>query len=416
MKIHIVQKGDTLWKLAEKYGVDFEKLKEVNKHLANPDELMPGMKVKIPVSPVKAKKEDAPKKGSKKDALKPLPKKGLPKKDELKGKAKKDLPKADELKKAPKKDVKEEPKKEIPKKEEMKKELPKKEEVKKDVPKKEEVKKAVPKKEEVKKDVPKKEEIKKDVPKKEEVKKEPVKEPKKIPHKVGQLLDKDYDLLKQLLKKVAPQVLKKLLKDEKPEIINEIKIDIQMEQQQAMQHIQQYPVHVEVPKVEKPKKPVTHVEHKPKKVPVEKVKPHTVTPPPKPKAHKYHPDVHKYPCPPYTPIPVPSMSYGGCGQTAYSPYQHAGMHPFGQPGYYPLQPTHPTHMTQPTQHVMWPQTGHQPLGHQQQVPMSHTQSQHRWGQPVISYNNNSAYSPSNQQYYGSTYQSQQGSYDENTSE
>ncbi|MDQ0339509.1 morphogenetic protein associated with SpoVID [Caldalkalibacillus uzonensis] len=57
MKIHIVQKGDTLWKLAEKYGVDFEKLKQVNTHLADPDQLMPGMKVKIPVGPVPAKKK-----------------------------------------------------------------------------------------------------------------------------------------------------------------------------------------------------------------------------------------------------------------------------------------------------------------------------------------------------------------------
>ena len=30
VKIHIVQKGDTLWKLAKKYGVDFEKLKAAN--------------------------------------------------------------------------------------------------------------------------------------------------------------------------------------------------------------------------------------------------------------------------------------------------------------------------------------------------------------------------------------------------
>ncbi|ASA97834.1 MULTISPECIES: LysM peptidoglycan-binding domain-containing protein [Anoxybacillus] len=60
MKIHIVQKGDTLWKIAEKYGVDFEELKKMNAHLSDPDYIMPGMKIKVPtpVTPVKpAKKE-----------------------------------------------------------------------------------------------------------------------------------------------------------------------------------------------------------------------------------------------------------------------------------------------------------------------------------------------------------------------
>ncbi|MEH6944270.1 SafA/ExsA family spore coat assembly protein, partial [Bacillus sp. JJ722] len=48
MKIHIVQKGDTLWKLAKKYGVHFEELKKLNSQLSNPDMIMPGMKIKIP--------------------------------------------------------------------------------------------------------------------------------------------------------------------------------------------------------------------------------------------------------------------------------------------------------------------------------------------------------------------------------
>ncbi|WP_230203554.1 SafA/ExsA family spore coat assembly protein, partial [Bacillus massiliigorillae] len=48
MKIHIVQKGDTLWKLAKKYGVPFEELKKLNSQLSNPDMIMPGMKIKIP--------------------------------------------------------------------------------------------------------------------------------------------------------------------------------------------------------------------------------------------------------------------------------------------------------------------------------------------------------------------------------
>ncbi|MBE2928423.1 SafA/ExsA family spore coat assembly protein [Anoxybacillus flavithermus] len=61
MKIHIVQKGDTLWKIAEKYGVDFEELKKMNAHLSDPDYIMPGMKIKVPtpVTPVKPAKKEA---------------------------------------------------------------------------------------------------------------------------------------------------------------------------------------------------------------------------------------------------------------------------------------------------------------------------------------------------------------------
>lgn len=57
MKIHIVQKGDTLWKIAKKYGVDFEELKGMNTQLSNPDLIMPGMKIKVPSGNVAVKKE-----------------------------------------------------------------------------------------------------------------------------------------------------------------------------------------------------------------------------------------------------------------------------------------------------------------------------------------------------------------------
>ncbi|PEZ10373.1 hypothetical protein CN326_00270, partial [Bacillus sp. AFS018417] len=56
MKIHIVQKGDTLWKIAKKYGVDFEALKNANTQLSNPDLIMPGMKIKVPSNSVSIKK------------------------------------------------------------------------------------------------------------------------------------------------------------------------------------------------------------------------------------------------------------------------------------------------------------------------------------------------------------------------
>lgn len=50
MQIHTVQKGDTLWKIAKMYGVDFEELKAANPQLSNPDLIMPGMKINIPSS------------------------------------------------------------------------------------------------------------------------------------------------------------------------------------------------------------------------------------------------------------------------------------------------------------------------------------------------------------------------------
>nr|WP_108669464.1 SafA/ExsA family spore coat assembly protein [Peribacillus acanthi] len=61
MKIHIVQKGDTLWKLAKHYGVNFEELKKLNSQLSNPDMIMPGMKIKIPNPNASASKEGSAK-------------------------------------------------------------------------------------------------------------------------------------------------------------------------------------------------------------------------------------------------------------------------------------------------------------------------------------------------------------------
>jgi morphogenetic protein associated with SpoVID len=57
VKIHIVQKGDTLWKIAKKYGVNFEELKKMNSQLSNPDMIMPGMKIKVPTTGGMVKKE-----------------------------------------------------------------------------------------------------------------------------------------------------------------------------------------------------------------------------------------------------------------------------------------------------------------------------------------------------------------------
>lgn len=59
VKIHIVQKGDTLWNIAKKYGVDFEELKKMNAQLSNPEMIMPGMKIKVPTTGGTIKKEVA---------------------------------------------------------------------------------------------------------------------------------------------------------------------------------------------------------------------------------------------------------------------------------------------------------------------------------------------------------------------
>ncbi|CAM3084813.1 LysM peptidoglycan-binding domain-containing protein [Paenibacillus sediminis] len=48
MKIHIVKKGDTLFKLSQKYQVPLQKLIDINPQISNPDQLSIGMKVKIP--------------------------------------------------------------------------------------------------------------------------------------------------------------------------------------------------------------------------------------------------------------------------------------------------------------------------------------------------------------------------------
>lgn len=60
MRIHIVRSGDTMWKLAKKYHVPLQTLIDANPHIANPDKLDVGMKVRIPTGhvPVKPPKDD----------------------------------------------------------------------------------------------------------------------------------------------------------------------------------------------------------------------------------------------------------------------------------------------------------------------------------------------------------------------
>ncbi|WP_164216351.1 SafA/ExsA family spore coat assembly protein [Virgibacillus sp. YIM 98842] len=70
MKIHVVQKGDTLWEISQKYGVDFEEVKQLNSHLSSPDMIMPGMKIKVPSSTKAVKHDGKTAKESKKEQVK----------------------------------------------------------------------------------------------------------------------------------------------------------------------------------------------------------------------------------------------------------------------------------------------------------------------------------------------------------
>jgi len=48
LKIHIVQKEDTFRSIAKEYDIDEHVLIHVNPHIAKPDMILPGIKIKIP--------------------------------------------------------------------------------------------------------------------------------------------------------------------------------------------------------------------------------------------------------------------------------------------------------------------------------------------------------------------------------
>lgn len=48
MRIHIIQKGDTLSEIAKQYDIDYETLVKSNPQIANPEIIVPGMKLQIP--------------------------------------------------------------------------------------------------------------------------------------------------------------------------------------------------------------------------------------------------------------------------------------------------------------------------------------------------------------------------------
>ena len=117
MKIHIVQKGDTLWKIAKKYGVNFEELKKMNAQLSNPDMIMPGMKIKVPTGGGTIKKEAPITGGTPQAKINMGSKKEMPISEHPFAKEKPKPMPEEVQKEAPKKEapIKEQPKKEAPK-------------------------------------------------------------------------------------------------------------------------------------------------------------------------------------------------------------------------------------------------------------------------------------------------------------
>jgi LysM repeat protein len=49
---HEVKKGDSLWKIAGYYHVDFKKLIDINSHLENPDLIYPKELIELPINQV----------------------------------------------------------------------------------------------------------------------------------------------------------------------------------------------------------------------------------------------------------------------------------------------------------------------------------------------------------------------------
>lgn len=57
MKIHIVQKGESLKKIAKKYNVSLKALQEANAHIMDAEDILAGVKIRIPTKKVALKKK-----------------------------------------------------------------------------------------------------------------------------------------------------------------------------------------------------------------------------------------------------------------------------------------------------------------------------------------------------------------------
>ncbi|MFC0014948.1 MULTISPECIES: LysM domain-containing protein [Allobacillus] len=60
LRIHIVRRGETIKSIAEKYDLSFQEVVRMNKQIADPYELMEGMKLRVPNQRDKQAEEPAP--------------------------------------------------------------------------------------------------------------------------------------------------------------------------------------------------------------------------------------------------------------------------------------------------------------------------------------------------------------------
>lgn len=81
MKVHIVQKGDTLWKIAKQHQIPFDEIKRLNAHLANPDYIVPGMEIFLPDQSTMPKEMKERPREPQLMPTTPAPKKETPKKE-----------------------------------------------------------------------------------------------------------------------------------------------------------------------------------------------------------------------------------------------------------------------------------------------------------------------------------------------
>ncbi|MEH7254986.1 SafA/ExsA family spore coat assembly protein, partial [Neobacillus niacini] len=301
MKIHIVQKGDTLWKIAKKYGVNFEELKKMNSQLSNPDMIMPGMKIKVPTSGGTIKKE-APM-GTKPGATINL---GAKKEMPIAGHPfTKEKPKEMPIKTAPKKEVpiKEAPIKAAPIKEAPKKEAPMKVvpvPVPVPIPAKQKPVKEIPIKEAPIKEVPIKEAPIKEMPIKEApIKEAPIKEVPKTPYtpKMPLKIIPEIDINNYYMNNMTNMVKQPELPPKPTNILPEVKVP----------HKENPVMPMESPMMEQPQMPQDYC------VPVTPVMPGTGFCPPPP---QWCPPP---PCPPMSFMPYPQGQ--GAAMPPMQPYQ-----------------------------------------------------------------------------------------------
>ncbi len=70
LKIHVVQKDETLWNIAQKYGVSVDEVIAANPQISNPNMVMPGMKITVPANASNKQQAATPNKAQPKTQMK----------------------------------------------------------------------------------------------------------------------------------------------------------------------------------------------------------------------------------------------------------------------------------------------------------------------------------------------------------